>query len=91
MLQPLYELLKKDHKFEWTEKCEKSFQNIKNYLCTPPVLAMYNPKKRCYVYTDASKIGLGAVPGKLNAEADALSRNPVLDACENTQHIKIKN
>ncbi|XP_074351895.1 uncharacterized protein LOC141691046 [Apium graveolens] len=29
--------------FEWTEKCEEAFQNIKKYLSSPPILS--NPKE----------------------------------------------
>src|SRR3954464_12210342 len=37
--KPLTELLKKDKKFEWTPKCEESFQELKRRLTSAPVLA----------------------------------------------------
>lgn len=61
LLQPLYALLRKDADFNWTEECDKSFHEVKEYLIRCPLLAIYNPTKTCYIFTDASKVGLGAV------------------------------
>ena len=36
---PFFKCLKKSLVFNWTEECEQSFQNLKNLLSTPPVLA----------------------------------------------------
>ena len=36
---PFYVTLKGNKKFEWTEECEKAFQQLKHYLATPPLLA----------------------------------------------------
>ncbi|KAK1601541.1 hypothetical protein QYE76_037190 [Lolium multiflorum] len=55
------QLLKKDKKFEWTEKCEESFQELKTKLTTAPILIMPDITKTFDVYCDASKIGLGCV------------------------------
>ena len=48
-------------KFEWTEKVEKSFQELKKMLSEAPVLALPEGKEGFVVYTDASKEGLGCV------------------------------
>ncbi|KAK1698231.1 hypothetical protein QYE76_014928, partial [Lolium multiflorum] len=50
-----------DKKFEWTEKCEESFQTLKTRLTTAPILIMPDITKPFDVYCDASKIGLGCV------------------------------
>ena len=55
------QLLKKDKKFEWTEKCEASFQELKKRLVSAPVLTMPDITKNFDVYCDASKLGLGCV------------------------------
>ena len=60
-LEPLHNLLRKNVPFEWTEKCEQAFKNIKNYLCSSPILAIYDQSKEVFIYTDASGEGLGAV------------------------------
>ncbi|XP_071676873.1 uncharacterized protein [Lolium perenne] len=59
--RPLKQLLKKDKKFEWTDKCEASFQELKKRLVTAPVLTMPDITKDFDVYCDASKLGLGSV------------------------------
>ncbi|KAK1692751.1 hypothetical protein QYE76_009448 [Lolium multiflorum] len=59
--RPMTQLLKKDRKFEWTDKCEESFQQLKLRLTTAPILVMPDITKPFDVYCDASKIGLGCV------------------------------
>ena len=55
------QLLRKDQKFEWTQKCEDSFQELKKKLTTAPVLVMPDVTKSFDVYCDASRLGLGCV------------------------------
>ena len=38
--KPLNNLLKKDRKFEWTEACQNSFDELKKRFTEEPVLAM---------------------------------------------------
>ncbi|KAK1605038.1 hypothetical protein QYE76_028711 [Lolium multiflorum] len=59
--RPMTQLLKKDKKFEWTNKCEESFQQLKLRLTSAPILIMPDITKPFDVYCDASKIGLGCV------------------------------
>src|SRR3954463_547935 len=59
--RPMTQLLKKDKKFEWTDKCEASFQELKKRLISAPILIMPDITKPFDVYCDASKIGLGCV------------------------------
>jgi hypothetical protein len=59
--KPMTELLKNNTKFEWSEACEKSFQELKKRLTTTPVLTLPDIKKDFVVYYDASKRGLGCV------------------------------
>ena len=55
------DLLKKDKKFEWSEKAEESFQVLKTKLTTAPVLVLPDTSKDFVVYCDASLQGLGCV------------------------------
>jgi hypothetical protein len=55
------QLFKKDKKFEWTPKCEESFEELKKRLVTAPILTMLDITKNFDVYCDASKLGLGCV------------------------------
>jgi hypothetical protein len=59
--RPLTQLLQKDKKFEWTAKCEESFQELKKRLMSAPILTMPDITKSFDVYCDASKLGLGSV------------------------------
>ncbi|KAK1685888.1 hypothetical protein QYE76_046736 [Lolium multiflorum] len=59
--RPMTQLLKKDKKFDWNDKCEESFQQLKLRLTTAPILIMPDVTKPFDVYCDASKIGLGCV------------------------------
>ena len=36
---PLHKLTRKDHKFNWTDKCQSSFEPLKEKLITAPILA----------------------------------------------------
>jgi len=58
---PLTQLLRKDHKFEWTGECETSFQELKQRLVTAPVLVIPEGNEGYVIYSDASHHGLGCV------------------------------
>jgi len=51
---PLSNLTKKVAKFEWTEKCEQSFQKLKEKLVTAPVLTLPTPRIEFEIHCDAS-------------------------------------
>ncbi|KAA3487561.1 DNA/RNA polymerases superfamily protein [Gossypium australe] len=58
---PLTKLLQKDVRFEWSDKCQKSFDQLKALLIEAPVLVQPEPGKEFVVYSDASFNGLGCV------------------------------
>ena len=60
-MEPLHQLLRTGVVFEWTEEREKAFQELKDYMCSQPVLQLYDPNKLIYIYSDASGVGVGAV------------------------------
>ena len=69
---PLTKLLRKDVKFEWNDKCEASFEELKQLLIEAPVLKQPTPGKEYTLYSDALRIGLGCVlmqDGKVMAYA----------------------
>jgi hypothetical protein len=55
------ELLKKEVKFSWNEKCEEAFHALRANLTTAPVLAQPDTSRPFDVYCDASGTGLGCV------------------------------
>ena len=58
---PLTKLLKKGVKYEWTNKCQDSFEKLKEMLVEAPVLMQPTPGKEYTLYNDALRIGLGCV------------------------------
>ncbi|XP_053597516.1 uncharacterized protein LOC128668466 [Microplitis demolitor] len=82
-VKPLTELLKKDNPFNWTSAQQESFDDLRKALCTSPVLQYPDFSQPFILTTDASDLAIGAVLsqgkiGRLNVNADALSRNPVV-------------
>jgi ribonuclease HI len=59
--KPMTELLKKEIKFRWDDKCEEAFHTLRKLLTTAPVLAQPDNTQPFDVYRDASGTGLGCV------------------------------
>ena len=57
---PLTNLLKEDTPFVWTVEQQSAFEELKEKLSAPPVLAFPDFSQPFYIVTDASSIGLGA-------------------------------
>ena len=62
--KPLYELLAKDAKFIWDERCQKSFNQLKQFLTTAPIVRAPNWQLPFEVMCDASDFAIGAVLGQ---------------------------
>ncbi|KAJ9557269.1 hypothetical protein OSB04_011883 [Centaurea solstitialis] len=58
---PLNDLVKKNVKFEWGEKQQKAFEQLKHDLTNSPVLALPDFSKTFDIECDASGIGIGVV------------------------------
>ncbi|KAK3773162.1 hypothetical protein RRG08_013749 [Elysia crispata] len=59
---PLRELTKQNATFEWTEKEENSFQELKNSLTSSSCLGYFSlTAEKTLLITDASNVGLGAM------------------------------
>ena len=58
---PLTKLLRKGVMFEWSDKCQNSFEQLKEILVEAPVLTQPTSGKEYTLYSDASGIGLGCV------------------------------
>ena len=63
LVAPLYNLLKKEAEFEWTEDCEAAFHQLKDVLTTPILRGPYW-KLPFHIHTNASDIALGAFLGQ---------------------------
>ena len=57
----LTRLLRKEVKFEWDDKCQSSFERLKEILVEAPVLIQPTSGREYTMYSDASRIDLGCV------------------------------
>ncbi|XP_070020045.1 uncharacterized protein [Nicotiana sylvestris] len=61
LASPLTKLTQKAVKFQWSDACEKSFQELKSRLTSAPILTLPEGREGFVVYCDASRVGLGCV------------------------------
>ncbi|RVW19625.1 Retrovirus-related Pol polyprotein from transposon opus [Vitis vinifera] len=62
--KPLCEHLAKDAKFIWDERCQKSFDQLKQFLTTAPIVRAPNWQLPFEVMCDASDFAIAAVLGQ---------------------------
>ncbi|GFU37784.1 retrovirus-related Pol polyprotein from transposon 412 [Trichonephila clavipes] len=58
---PLTNLLRKDTPFEWTSQTQEAFDDFKEAILNPHVLALPDPNAELQITTDASSRGIGSV------------------------------
>ena len=58
---PMARLLQKNVKYEWSKKCQRSFDKLKAFLTEAPVLTQLTCGKEYEIFSDASVNGLGCV------------------------------
>lgn len=61
IVKPLTDLLRKDMKFDWVQKCQIAFEDVKAMLTNKPILCAPNFHRPFKLAVDASDIGAGAV------------------------------
>ena len=67
---PLTDLLQKDKPFMWTNKCQSSFENLKQKLTSSPVLAYADMNKPFELTYDASDSAIGHVLSQRDEKKD---------------------
>lgn len=67
MEAPLTRLTQKNVVFQWSDKCEESFQKLKALLTSTPILTLHVKGEGFTLYCDASTISLGGVLMKVVA------------------------
>ena len=72
--EPLRNLTKKDVKWKWSEKENQAFENLKQALSDPPVMAYFDQKQETTVIVDASPVGVGAILTQNNKVISYASR-----------------
>ena len=58
---PLFGVMKKGARFNWTAECQQAFETLKLRLMTEPILALPNDEGKYVIDTGASDFGLGTV------------------------------
>ena len=58
---PMTRLLQKNVRFEWSEKCQASFENLKAFLTETPILTQSTYGKEYVIFSDALVHGLRCV------------------------------
>ena len=58
---PMTRLLQKNVKYDWIEKCQRSFDKLKAFLTEAPVLTQPTCGREYVIFSDASLNGLGCV------------------------------
>ena len=71
---PLWQLLRNENAWYWDEAQQREFQQVKEKLASPDILAHYNPNRQTVIAADASSTGLGAV---LLQKQDNGQRRPI--------------
>ena len=56
-----YQLLKKWKGFQWDEECERTFQDLKEYLMRAPMLMAPEPEEDLYMYLLVSEHTVSAM------------------------------
>ena len=46
--------------FEWTDECQKAFEDLKKYLLSPPLLSSSKPGEELYLYIAVSQAAVSA-------------------------------
>ncbi|CAN1289183.1 Pol polyprotein (Fragment) [Linum perenne] len=58
---PFFATLKNASKFAWNDKCNKAFEELKQFLITPPVLASPKINEALFLYIAISPKAVSAV------------------------------
>ena len=69
LAKPLCELLVKDAKFVWDDRCQRSIEELKLLLTTAPIMRPPNWQLPFEVMCDASDFAIGVILGKEKMES----------------------
>ncbi|XP_075475795.1 uncharacterized protein LOC142512308 [Primulina tabacum] len=58
---PFFQVLRKVQKFDWDDKCEQAFQDLKKHLAELPILAKPQPGEKLWIYLFAIEFAVSSV------------------------------
>ena len=61
---PIFKLLRKDQRHDWTEDCQNAFDSINNYLSEPPILSPPIEGRPLIMYLTVLEDSMGCVLGQ---------------------------
>ena len=67
---PFLRILRKS--FEWTDECQKAFEDLKKYLSSPPLLSSSKPGEELYLYIAILQVAVSATLVREEKEAQRL-------------------
>ena len=66
----MYALTKKEVTFNWDEKCQEGFEEIKRLVSEKPIMRQPNWKQIFHVHVDASNLAIGAILAQPEGDMD---------------------
>ena len=64
--EPIFRLLIKSQRTVWDDQCQRAFENIKEYMLSPPFLVPPTPDHPLLLYLSVSDIALGCMLAQLD-------------------------
>ncbi|KAK3007254.1 hypothetical protein RJ639_016154 [Escallonia herrerae] len=58
---PFFKAIRKVKNFVWTDDCQKSFEELKTYLSSPPLLSKPLPGKNLFLYLSVTEVAVSTV------------------------------
>ncbi|KAK3026883.1 hypothetical protein RJ639_042010 [Escallonia herrerae] len=58
---PFFKAIRKAKNFAWTEECQTSFEELKTYLSSPPLLSKPFPGEDLFLYLSVTEVAVSAV------------------------------
>ncbi|KAM1348899.1 hypothetical protein ACFX10_003104 [Malus domestica] len=58
--KPLFKAIKRAQRDKWDEECEKAFQDLKNYLTSPPLLSKPEAAEDLYIHLVVSEVAVSS-------------------------------
>ncbi|KAM2489948.1 hypothetical protein PS1_046878 [Malus domestica] len=56
--KPFFKAIKRAQRDKWDEECKKAFQDLKNYLTSPPLLSKPEAAEDLYIYLAVSEVAV---------------------------------